>query len=175
MKMKGGWKTFQAFLATVGRLVSLTFVVYRWEELSIAWLGLFRWCLSHRRSSTGWVSLFVDAEPRRLRLYSYPKQNCTVGQLDARRETLGNRAHATVRQLTASTNANGSHAPRARGRERKKERPMAKSLATEKKSSTVRSRAREKDLALAAATAADAGKSTGDTITPQLGALPRVE
>ena len=32
MKVKGGWTAFQAFLATVGRLVSLTVVVCRWEE-----------------------------------------------------------------------------------------------------------------------------------------------
>ena len=32
VKVKGGWTPFQAFLATVGRLVSPTFVVCRWEE-----------------------------------------------------------------------------------------------------------------------------------------------
>ena len=32
VKVRGGWTAFQAFLATVGRLVSLTFVVCRWEE-----------------------------------------------------------------------------------------------------------------------------------------------
>ena len=32
MKVKGGWTAFQAFLATVGRLVFLTFVACMWEE-----------------------------------------------------------------------------------------------------------------------------------------------
>ena len=57
MKVKGGWTAFQAFLGTVGTLVSLTFVVCRWEERAEHRLvGLFRWCLSHRRSSTASVS-----------------------------------------------------------------------------------------------------------------------
>ena len=43
VKMEGGWTDFQAFLATVGILVSLTFVVCRWEERAEHRLvGLFR-------------------------------------------------------------------------------------------------------------------------------------
>ena len=43
VKVKGGWTAFQAFLATVGRLVSPTFVVCKWEERAEHRLvGLFR-------------------------------------------------------------------------------------------------------------------------------------
>ena len=64
VKVKGGWTASQAFLATFGRL---GFPDFR----CVASTG---WSLSVvLRSSTGEVS-FVDTEPRRLRLESYPKQ-----------------------------------------------------------------------------------------------------
>ena len=57
VKVKGGWTAFQAFLATVGRLVSMTFVVCTWEERAEHRLvGPFRNILSNRRSSTGVTS-----------------------------------------------------------------------------------------------------------------------
>ena len=53
VKVKGGWTPFQAFLATVGRLVSqLSLCAGGKRELSIAWLVSLR-SVCHRRSSTG--------------------------------------------------------------------------------------------------------------------------
>ena len=54
MKVKGGCAAFEAFLAAVGRLVSQPFIVCRLEERAeFRLVGLFRLCLSHRRSSIG--------------------------------------------------------------------------------------------------------------------------
>ena len=98
--------------------------------------------------------------------------------IKARNKNPGDRTHQTVHQLTAITDATGSHRDNF---PKLKQRPRVLLHCNGEGHVRADCRKRQKDLAtaegrpVAATTAAGAGQSASNMITPQIGALPRHE
>ena len=130
-----------------------------------------------------WPSLARDS-----RVTEHLIRNTAHLDQDAKRNP-GDRAHPTVHRRTASTDATGSHA-QMQGQRQRERNAHSNSTATarvtaNRNATTIHTEGKghklQKDLAtaegrqVAVTNAADAGQSARDTITAQLGALPRVE